>query len=264
MGKIIMLKQKNNYAVPAVDGMLHIVEFLVSHNRMCGVTELSRELGLSTNLVFRIMKCLVERGYAQVDAGGLYQLNTGFYTLGMKLQSRFDLRSQAYHFLKELCKTIGETVQLQVPDGNRMLSMEVITPDNDYYLQVVPGSRLYYHANAFGKCIMAYMENAELDKLLAEDLPKFTPNTIISTDKIKEELENVRKTGFAYDRNEYLAGIYCIGSPVFDAGGKAIAGVGMTGLASRFNRTNISEFKKAVKQCAVDISKAIGYIGNMK
>jgi DNA-binding IclR family transcriptional regulator len=254
-----MLKQKNNYAVPAVDGMLHIVEFLASHNRMCGVTELSRELGLSTNLIFRIMKCLVERGYAQVDTGGSYQLNTGFYTLGMKLHSRFDLRSQARPFLKKLCKTTEETVQLQVPDGNRMLSMEVITPDNDYYLQVVPGSRLYFHANAFGKCIMAYMEEAELDKLLAEGLPEFTPNTIVAAAKIKEELETVRKTGFAYDRNEYLMGVYCIGSPVFDASGKAIAGVGMTGLASRFNRDSTKVFKKAIKQCAANISKAIGY-----
>lgn len=254
-----MIKQKSNYAVPAVDGMLYIVEFLASHNRMCGVTELSRELGLSTNLVFRIMKCLVERGYAQVDASGLYQLNTGFYTLGMKLQSRFDLRKQARPFLQKLCKTTGETVQLQVPDGNRMLSMEVITPDNDYYLQVVPGSRLYYHANAFGKCVMAYMEQPELDKLLAEDLPKFTPNTISSIEEIKAELETVRKTGLGYDRNEYLMGIYCIGSPVFDAGGKVIAGVGMTGLASRFDQPSIRIFKKAVRQCAADISKAMGY-----
>lgn len=254
-----MLKQKNSYAVPAVDGMMDIVEFLASHNRMCGVTELSRELGLSTNLIFRIMKCLTERGYIQADAGGLYQLNTGFYTLGMKLHSRFDLRKQARPFLEELCKVTGETSQLQVPDGNRMLSMEVITPDSAYYLQVVPGSRVYFHANAFGKCVMAYMEEAELNRILAEGLPEFTPNTITNKDKFKEELETVRKTGFAYDRNEYLAGIYCIGAPVFDAGGKVIAGVGMTGLASRFNRTNISIFKKVVKQCAVNISQAIGY-----
>ena len=254
-----MIKQKNSYAVPAVDGMMDIVEFLASHDRMCGVTELSRELGLSTNLIFRIMKCLTERGYVQADAGGLYQLNTGFYTLGMKLQSRFDLRKQARPFLQELCKVTGETTQMQVPDGNRMLAMEVITPDNDYYLQVVPGSRVYFHANAFGKCVMAYMEEDELNKLLDEGLPEFTPNTITDKKKFKEELETVRKTGFAYDRNEYLAGIYCIGAPVFDASGKVIGGVGMTGLASRFNRTNISTFKKAVKQCSVNISKAIGY-----
>ncbi len=254
-----MLKQKNNYAVPAVDGMMDIVEFLASHNRMCGVTELSRELGLSTNLIFRIMKCLVERGYVQADAGGLYQLNTGFYTLGMKLHSRFDLRKQARPFLEKLCKVTGETTQIQTPDGNRMLAMDVITPDNDYYLQVVPGSRVYFHANAFGKCIMAYMEEDELNSLLAEGLPEFTPNTITSKKKFKEELETVRKTGFAYDRNEYLAGIYCIGAPVFDASGKVIAGVGMTGLASRFNRTNISTFKKAIKECAKNVSKTIGY-----
>jgi DNA-binding IclR family transcriptional regulator len=103
------------------------------------------------------------------------------------------------------------------------------------------------------------MEEVELDSLLNEELPELTPNTITDRQKLKEELETVRKTGLAYDKNEYLMGIYCIGAPVFHAGGRAVAGIGMTGLATRFNRDNISVFKKAVKKCAADISKAIGY-----
>ncbi|MDD5698357.1 MAG: IclR family transcriptional regulator [Victivallaceae bacterium] len=261
-----MLKQKNtrdqNYAVPAVDGMLDIVEFLADHNEKYGVTEMSRELKLSTNLVFRIMKRLTERGYVRTYPGGRYQLDTRFYTLGLKLHSRFDLRHQARPFLEKLCQATGETVQLQAPDGNRMLALEVITPDNDYYLQVVAGSRVYYHPNAFGKCVMAYMNETELNRITEAGLVECTPNTITSPAELKKELQTVRKTGLAYDRNEYLMGVYCIGAPVFDAGGNAVAGTGITGLSSRFNRGNINIFRKAVRQCAAEISKAIGHTEN--
>ncbi len=252
-------KKSASYAVPAVDGMLDIVEHLVQCPEACGVTQLSRDLGLTTNLVFRIMKRLVERGYVEMDAASNYQLSTGFFTLGMKLYSRHGLRRQARPFLETLSKECGETCQLQVPDGDRMLAAEVIAPDKDYFMQVVPGARIYYHANAFGKCVLAHLDEPELDRIIALGLPKLTPNTITSAEKLKEELATVRETGLAHDRDEYILGGYCIGAPVFDFEGKVVAGVGVTGLSSRFDGRCLATLETAVSNCAAAISKAVGY-----
>ncbi|MBW2690945.1 MAG: helix-turn-helix domain-containing protein, partial [Deltaproteobacteria bacterium] len=105
--------KKNTYSVPAVDGMLDIVEFLAQHQSHCGITELSRELGLSNNLVFRIMRCLEERRYAERDVStGAYRLSSGFFTLGMKLYSRFELRRISRKHLEVLSDSLGETTQL--------------------------------------------------------------------------------------------------------------------------------------------------------
>ncbi|MCF7847959.1 MAG: IclR family transcriptional regulator [Kiritimatiellales bacterium] len=251
-------KKKDRYAVPAVDAMLDAVEYLAEHKQPLGVTHLARELGLSTNLVFRVMKRLVERGYATIDEASNYQLGTHFFTLGMKLYSRFDLRRQARGFLRELCVKCGETCQLQVPDGDRMLAAEVITPDSDYYMQVVPGSRVYYHANAFGKCVLAHLPEDDLNAVLAEGLPALTPNSIASEEKLREELETVRETGLAHDRNEYLLGVYCIGAPVFDFQGRVVAGIGITGLSSRLHNERVAELEQLVKKCAASISRAMG------
>ena len=250
---------KDKYSAPAVDGMLDIVEFLAKSEHPCGVTELSRQLKLTNNLIFRIMKKMEARGYVVADSASAYQLGPAFFSLGMKLHARFDLRRQGRAFIEELCRETGETCQIQIPDGDRMLTIDVVTSQKDYFLTVLPGSRTYYHANAFGKCLMAYMPEEQVEKILSCELPQLTSNTQTEPKRIKEELENVRKTGLAYDREEYINGIYCVGAPVFNARGEAVAGAGMTGMANRQNRQSLKEIEKAVKLCAAGISRAIGF-----
>ncbi len=249
---------RSTYAAPAVDGMLDIVEHLAAQPTGHGITELSRELGLSTNLVFRILKRLIERGYVKMDVAGNYQLGSRFLSLGMKLYHRFDLRSLARPFLRELCQGCGETCQLQVPDGDRMLVAEVLTPDSDYFLQVVPGSRTFYHANAFGKCVLAYLPEDEFAGIVAAGLTKLTEATLTRESTLRRELAKVRRTGISHDQAEYLDGIYCIGAPVFDCLGKVVAGVGITGLISRQKPDRQATQEAAVRKCAVALSEALG------
>jgi DNA-binding IclR family transcriptional regulator len=54
--------------------MLDVVEFLAGQQRPWGINELARELGITTNMVFRILRRLSERGY--VETAG----ETGGYT----------------------------------------------------------------------------------------------------------------------------------------------------------------------------------------
>ncbi len=256
--------KKNTYSVPAVDAMLDIAEFMSTNQAAnCGVTELSRELGLSTNLVFRIMRRLEERGYAERDGeSGAYSLSSGFFTLGMRLYNRFELRRVAVEHLKKLSEELGETTQMHVLRGNKMMVLEVVTPPSDFFLQVIPGSRLNIHCNAYGKAVLAFMPEADAMALLPKKLDKLTPASITTKQAFKDELKNVRMTGLAYDREEYNTGIFCVGAPVFDSEGNAVAGLGVTGMSSRFCEKRLPGAEKRVLECAANVSAEIGYSGD--
>lgn len=256
--------KKNSYSVPAVDGMLDIVEFLAQQPQSpFGITELSRELGLSTNLVFRIMKRLQERGYAEQDADtGGYCLSNGFFSLGMKLYSKYELRRIARKYLEALSCKLGETTQLQVLKGDKMLALEVVTPPSDFFLQVIPGSRLEIHPNANGKAVIAFMDDARINEILPHKLKKLTPKTIVSKTVLKKELQQVRSTGIAHDNEEYNTGIFCVASPVFNVNGEPVAGLGISGLSSRFCEKRLPETEKMVFECAAKVSEEIGYNGD--
>ena len=255
-------KTPNKYAVPAVTAMLDILEYLSGKNQPCGVTEMSKELGVTNNLAFRIMKCMVDRGYAEDNNAGQYQLSTGFFTLGMKLYSRFELRRRARPYLETLSAAVHATSQLQVPEGENMLVMDVITPDAPFFIQVVPGSRLNYHCNAFGKAVLAFQPEERVKELLPAKLPALTPHSLTSRTALLKELAQVRQTGIAYDRDEYNLGFFCIGAPVFDVNGEAVAGLGLTGLSTLFPPERHAEAEKTVLACAMGVSRDIGYHGD--
>ena len=260
--KMTRNKTSREYSAPAIDRMLDIVEFLVGQSRPFGISELARELNISTNSVFRILRRLDDRGYVELDeeTGG-YQLGTGFFRLGMRLSTRFDIRSRARRHLEWLAQQTGETATIQVPDGDRVSVLDSVNPPVEFFFHIVVGSRFYYHCNAMGKCILAFLSDDELNAILPRRLPAPTASTITDRKRLAVELAQVRKTGIGYDRQEYTTGVFCTGSPVFDVNERVVAGVGISGLAVRWNRREHRCLGSIVRQAAARICRDIGYKG---
>ena len=113
-------KKSREYAAPAVDRALDILEFMAKHPRPYGTTELARCLKLPVNSVFRILKRLTERDYTVQDpVTGGYQLSTRVFSLGMSLYTRFELRQRARLHLEWMCRETEETCSSRSPTGTR-------------------------------------------------------------------------------------------------------------------------------------------------
>lgn len=106
------------------------------------------------------------------------------------------------------------------------------------------------------------MEELEFYSIIPENLPVLTKNTITTRRKLLKELDKIKKTGLAYDREEYLSGLYCIGAPVFDVNERVAAGLGITGIISRLALLRWHQYEKLVLKCAALVSRDIGYGGD--
>jgi len=251
------------YSAPAVDRTLDILEYMARHPRPYGATELSRVLNIPINSVFRILKRLTDREYTIQDPfSDGYQLSTKVFSLGMSLYTRFELRQRARPHIEWLCRETQETCQLQIPHGDMVLVLDTVSPEVSYYLRVVPGGLVYYHPNAYGKVMLAFLPEDEVKKIIPPRLPALTPHTIVVRTELLKQLEEVKTTGLGYDNEEYNEGIRCIGSPVFDVEGKVVAGLGVSGLVSTFRNARQAVFEQLVLECAYRVSKDIGYSGD--
>jgi IclR family acetate operon transcriptional repressor len=251
------------YSAPAVDRTLDILEFMAVHPRPYGATELSRCLNIPINSVFRILKRLTDREYTVQDPfSDGYQLSTKVFSLGMSLYTRFELRQRARPHLEWLCRETEETCQLQIPHGDMVLVLDTVSPEVSYYIRVVPGGLVYYHPNAYGKAMLAFLSEEEIKKIVPPRLPSLTPNTIVLRTELVKQLEEVKRTGLGYDNEEYNEGIRCIGAPVFDVEGRVVAGLGVSGLVSTFRNNRQATFEQLVLECAHRVSKDIGYSGD--
>ena len=260
--KTKLKKEAREYSAPAVDRTLDILEFMAKNPKPYGATELSRALKIPLNSIFRILKRLTERDYTIQDAeSGGYQLSTRVFSLGMSLYTRYELRHRARPHLEWLCRETSETCQLQVPRGDRCLVLDTMSPEVEFYLRVVPGSLVHFHASAFGKAILAFEDEVRIAEILPTRLPYLTPKTIELRSEFIKSLEKIRQTGLAYDDEEYTSGILCVGSPVFDVEGKAVAGLGITGLLQTYENSRKVIFEQLVLECAYKVSVDIGYSG---
>lgn len=253
------LRKEKKYEAPAAEALLSLLEFFSSNPGSWGPTDLARRLDLTPNLTFRILSVLAERGYVVKNSSGHYELTSALYSLGMNLRNRYDLRTLARPYLQELAVSAMESAQIQIPDGDQMMQFDYVAPPSPYYLVITPGTRVYWHGNAFGKVVLAHLSEEEQEKIFSLPRPSMTKHTITDLSRIRQELEEIRETGIGMEVEEYLEGFYCIAAPVFNAAGKVVAAVGITGMTSRLDQKMLPELQKHILTCSCRISEAAGW-----
>ena len=90
-------------------------------------------------------------------------------------------------------------------------------------------------------------------------LTRFNDNTITTKKAYIEELDDVRKLGYALDREEELIGVVCLGTPVLDQYSYPVAAIWITGPTDRMPASQFIQIGKLVKQHAMTISRRLGY-----
>jgi DNA-binding IclR family transcriptional regulator len=101
---------------------------------------------------------------------------------------------------------------------------------------------------------------AQLEELLTQHaLPRHNENTIVSARQLKEQLERIRKVGYAVDDEEDEIGLRCIGVPIFDRENRVVAAISVAGTTAQITRENRSKLAELMKSAAFAISRRLGF-----
>ncbi len=254
--------EKNKYQAPAVEKLLDILEHMVNNYKGYTVTEISHELKISSNSVFRIFAELERKQYlVRNESNSSYSLTPKLYYLGSAVKGSFDYISASKPFLKELAMKTNETTQLTALDDSK----NTIVVDQFESIQPIKCSStvgLAYpsYVSSMGKIMLAYLPENEIEEYISKThFAKYTENTITNPDVFLKELQLAKEEGLAYDREESILGLVCIAAPVFSAGGKLLGAIGTTGLSFRMN-DKMEELGIITKDVARRLSESFGYI----
>jgi IclR family acetate operon transcriptional repressor len=110
------------------------------------------------------------------------------------------------------------------------------------------------HAMANGKAILSTLSNEEIERMMAGRMPTLTPHTLQSMPALIAEVEEVRRTGFAYDREEHASGVCAIAVPIVVRGMQPHA-ISVAIPSSRFEE-NLPLVQKALTACRSAIESA--------
>ena len=139
-----------------------------------------------------------------------------FWRLARLARQGFGLSEIALPVMRELVATTNETVLLTRRHHDRVVTLERVEPaGTTIRLSYERGQVLPIHAGASAKVLIAFADDAEVDRILAAvPLQRFTSNTVTDPARLRVELAEIRASGFARSYGELDEGVVGIGAPI--------------------------------------------------
>ena len=198
-----------------------------------GITDIAAAAELPKSTVHRIVSALAEEELLARGADGRVRLGPAVSRLGSAAHE--GLAEIPRPLLVGLRRELDETVDLSVLDGAAARFVDQVPAPRRLHATSSVGELFPLHCTANGKALLAALPAEVAETLLPPRLARLTPRTIASKPALLEELDLVRGTGIAFDREEHTLGI-CAAGVAVPAGGHPAAAISVPVPAQRFGQ----------------------------
>src|SRR3954466_14862056 len=224
--------------VRAADGVqslqraVNLVELLADAPGELSLSALAAGSGLAPSTIHRLMGTLVERGWARRLPSRRYVLGPRLIHLGERASRTLDALARPP--LSRLVDEVGETANLAVRDGDRVVYAAQVPSRHSMRMFTEVGRRVRLHCTGVGKVLLAQLPAEEARELLVRaGMPARTDLTVIDADELLAQLPAIAAQGYAVDDGEQEAGVRCVAVPV--PGGASAGAISVSGPAGRLS-----------------------------
>lgn len=242
--------------VRSVDRALTILQAIARHGEL-PMTEIAAAVGVHKSTAFRLLGTLETRGMVERTADrGAYRLGYGVVQLAAAATGRRDLTSVARPVCERLAERVGETVNLAVPDGDAVVSVDQVIGTAAVTTVNWVGQRTPVHATAAGKLFLA--ERPDRTARRRRPYHRFTEHTIADPTELHTHLAGVREQGYATAYEEHEIGLVAVAAPVHSVDGAVVAALVVSGPAYRLTADAVPRVAAEVVAAADEISQRGG------
>ena len=219
---------------------LMILEVLGKNNKAMTATEINASLGLPKQTVHRLCATLEKENFlARQGNSKRYLPARRLRDLGAGL-----LHSSRDHIirrqiLKTVTEQVKETVNFAVPEENGMSYADRVETDWAFRIQLPIGTNVPFHCTASGKCFLSSLNKRERNGILSSlKLEALTEKTHVTIEALIQELNQIKKQGYALDREEFMEGMIAIAVPIKDKEDRFIGALAFHGPTQRISIEN--------------------------
>jgi IclR family acetate operon transcriptional repressor len=226
--------QQSRGTIDALSRGIDLLE-LISRKGSVKLAELPSLLGSSRATAFRVLRTLQERGYVEhVRSEHRYRLGPGAAVLGARSRASLIMR-MAEPAMAELRDISGETVNLALFQGGRLVYVEILEGVHAMRMSGSVGEEVPLHSTALGKATLTALQSEVAKSMLgSEPYHAYTPNTHTTWESLSRELETTEARGYSVDSEEMDVGAMCVGAVILDRHSYPVGGLSVSGLAARF------------------------------
>lgn len=234
---------------------------LLARKSPLGVRAIASQLSLPLGSVHRLMLDLAEEGIAERTTEGEWELSFRLLEIiGIQLE-RIALPALARPFVEHIAEATRETVNVNALSGLHGICIDKVRGSEGMQLDLRIGSRGSIYCGGAGKAMLAFMTEAEQQRVLDQPMPALTPKTITDPAALKVELGRIRERGYSIDDQEVVMGVYCVAVPILDANARPVGAISITGATVKAPGPEVQPLVAMLNEVCGHVSRRLGFRG---
>jgi len=226
-------------AVKSAGRVLDVLEFLGHWDHKKTHSDIAEALNIPKSSLTPLLQTMLRRGFLE------YKPDSKSYVLGPVIKALASIRRDGHDLitianalLPKLADRIQETCALNVLKGDKVEVVAAAIANRRLLSVMKVGDTAPLYATSAGKALLASLPNDMQEEYFSGvRFESFTPKTIMSVDRLREDLARVKRSGFAFVFEEFTPGIAGIARAVLNKKGYPLAAVNIALPASRYDET---------------------------
>jgi IclR family acetate operon transcriptional repressor len=241
--------------IQSIERAFAVLEALAEVGGIASVSSLSERMALPLPTIHRVLRTLVDMGYARQEPSRMYALGPRLVQLG-EASNRL-VQAWATPPLRALAETVRETAGFAILDGSVVVFGAQAAGRHSMQAVTEVGDRVGIHCTAAGKAILASMPpDLAIQTARGADMRAYTDRTITSLDALMQEVEVSRDRGYALEMGEREIGMSAVAVAL--PGDIRRGAVTVSGPSERMGDSAVREFVphliNTAKELAVELA----------
>ena len=210
-----------NQGIQVISRAADILRLLGRETDGLSLGQIAKSVALPRSTVQRVVAALAVEGFISTEKGyGGIRLGPEILSLAQATAS--DMKDRLRPFMKNISDETGETVDLAVLEGDKMLFIDQIVGSQRLRAVSRIGETFPLTTTANGKAALACLQREHAEKLIVAEIEGQGSNSR-TLDEILDEIEQIKNGALAKDENEHSDGICALGFAIKDANGDIFA-----------------------------------------
>ena len=227
------------------------------------LSEVARDAGMPPATARRCLLTLEEHGYVMRN-GRTFLLRPKVLELGAAYLESMNIENLTKTHLEELAARTADSAALCVLDGNEIIYVARASVRTLVRLEAHVGSRFPAHATSTGRALLAGLSTERLNRYF--ETTKFaalTDLTVVDPGKLRQLVEDCRKSGYSAVVDELAYGVIALAVPVFDQYGRVVAALNTSSHSRKYTkakliRERLSMLQQVSRELSADLTSVPG------